>query len=107
MPLCNCSWRLWRRLCKRKKLKNVRYFASAKLSYEELWNVIYDYVDKRYDINKFNTIFISGDGASGIKNYTDCFPEAKFVLDPFHYIRKHLRYIFKNDNNLKIQLMTT
>ena len=86
---------------KRKKLKNVRYFASAKLSYEELWNVIYDYVDKRYDINKFNTIFISGDGASGIKNYTDCFPEAKFVLDPFHYIRKHLRYIFKNDNNLK------
>ena len=86
---------------KRKKLKNVRYFASAKLSYDQLWNVIYDYVDKRYDINKFKVIFVSGDGATGIKNYTDCFPEAKFVLDPFHYIRKHLRYIFKNDNNLK------
>ena len=29
---------------KRKKLKNLRSFASAKLSYEELWEVIYDYV---------------------------------------------------------------
>ncbi len=87
---------------KRKKLKNVRYFASSKLTYEELWEVIFDYVDKKYDINKFKVIFVSGDGATGIKNYTNCFPNAKFVLDPFHYIKKHLNYIFKNDKDLKI-----
>ena len=80
---------------KRKKLKNIRYFASSKLSYEELWEVVFDYVDKKYDIDKFKTIFISGDGASGIKNYENCFPNAKFVLDTFHYIRRHLNYIFK------------
>ena len=39
---------------KRKKLKNVRNFASSVLSYAELWEVIYDYVDKRYDIDKFD-----------------------------------------------------
>lgn len=50
---------------KRKVLKNVRYFASAKLSYEELWEVIFDYVDKKYDIDKFKMIFVSGDGATG------------------------------------------
>lgn len=86
---------------KRKKLKNIRYFASSKLTYEELWEVIFDYVNKKYDIDKFKVIFVSGDGASGIKNYTNCFPDAKFVLDPFHYIRKHLRYIFKNDTQLR------
>lgn len=85
---------------KRKKLKNVRYFASAKLNYEQLWEVIFDYVNKKYDISKFKVIFVSGDGASGIRNYTNCFPEAIFVLDKFHYTKKHLRYIFKGDKDL-------
>jgi len=88
---------------KRKKLKNIHYFASSKLSYEELWEVIFDYVNKKYDIDKFETIFVSGDGALGIKNYTNCFPNAKFVLDPFHYFRKHLNYIFKDDVYLRNQ----
>ena len=86
---------------KRKKLKNIHYFASSKLTYEELWEVVFDYVDKKYDINKFKVIFVSGDGAPGIKNYTNCFPNAKFVLDPFHYIKKHLKYIFKQDVELR------
>lgn len=86
---------------KRKRLKNIHYFASSKLNYEELWEVIFDYVDKKYDINKFKVIFISGDGAVGIKNYTNCFPNALFVLDKFHYQRKHLNYIFKDESYLK------
>ena len=86
---------------KRKKLKNVHYFASSKLTYEELWEVIFDYVNRKYDIDKFKVIFISGDGAPGIKSYTNCFPNAKFVLDPFHYVKKHLNYIFKNDIELR------
>ena len=86
---------------KRKKLKNVHYFASSKLTYEELWEGIFDYVNRKYDIDKFKVIFISGDGAPGIKSYTNCFPNAKFVLDPFHYVKKHLNYIFKNDIELR------
>ena len=86
---------------KRKKLKNIHYFSDSKLNYEELWEVIFDYVDKKYDIDKFEAIFISGDGASGIKSFNNCFPNAKFVLDPFHYIRKHLKYIFKDEIKLR------
>ena len=82
---------------KRKELKNVRNFASAKLSYRELWDVIYDYVSKRYDIDKIEYLFVSGDGASGIKDYIDVFPYAIFVLDKFHY-SKYMNYIFKDDN---------
>jgi hypothetical protein len=86
---------------KRKQLKNIHYFASSKLSYVELWEVIFDYVDKKYDINKFKNIFVSGDGAPGIKDYENCFPNAIFVLDSFHYQKKHLQYIFKDDTSLK------
>ena len=81
---------------KRKKLKNVRNFASSTLSYSELWEVIYNYVDKKYDIDEFDYIFISGDGAPGIKDYINCFPNAIFVLDPFHYWHKGINLVFKN-----------
>ena len=87
---------------KRKKLKNIHYFASSVLSYEDLWEVIYDYVDKKYDIDKFKAIFVSGDGAPGIKKYDNCFPDAIFVLDKYHYHNKHLNYIFI-DNDLAKQ----
>ena len=40
---------------------------------------------------------MSGDGDTGIKNYVNCFLNVKFVLDPFHYIQKHMNYIFKED----------
>lgn len=86
---------------KRKKLKNIHYFASSKLTYEELWEVIFDYINKKYDIDKFKTIFVSGDGAPGIRSYSNCFPSAKFVLDPFHYLKKHLKFIFKDDIYLR------
>ena len=86
---------------KRKELKNTHYFASAELSYEQLWEIIFDYVNKKYDIDKFKNIFVSGDGATGIKNYNNCFPKAIFVLDKYHYKGKHLNYIFKNNKDLK------
>ena len=85
---------------KRKKLKNVRNFATAKLSYSDLWEIIYDYVSQKYDIDKIDYIFVSGDGANGIKEYYNVFPNAIFVLDKFHYKKKYLNYIFKNNVTL-------
>ena len=85
---------------KRKKLKNVRNFATAKLSYSDLWEIIYDYVSQKYDIDKIDYIFVSGDGANGIKDYYNVFPNAIFVLDKFHYKKKYLNYIFKNNATL-------
>lgn len=82
-------------------VKRKKLFASSKLTYEELWEVIFNYVNKKYDIDKFKVIFVSGNDAPGIKNYTNCFPNARFVLDPFHYIKKHLKYIFRDDIKLR------
>ena len=85
---------------KRKVLKNVKNFATAIYSYSELWEFIYDYVSRKYDIDKIKYIFVSGDGASGIKEYVNVFPNAIFVLDIFHYKKKCLKYIFKDNNEL-------
>ena len=85
---------------KRKKLKNVRNFATAKLSYSDLWEIIYDYVYQKYDIDKIDYIFVSGDGAYGIKQYVNVLPNAIFVLDRFHYKEKYLNYIFKDNLTL-------
>lgn len=86
-------------LSKRNVLKNARHFASATLNYRQLWDVIYDYVDKRYDIDKIKFLFVSGDGASGIKDYKDVLPNAIYVFDKFHY-RRDLAYLFKTDKDL-------
>lgn len=62
---------------------------------------------KRY---KFKRIFVSGDGLIASKNLNDIFPNFKFVFDPFHYRRKHLGYIFKNNKiliNMAIVILKT
>jgi len=84
---------------KRKELKNLRAFATVD-SYSSLYEVVFNYINKAYDIDKIEHIFISGDGAKGIKAYDNCFYNAIFVLDKFHYKAKHLRHIFKNNNEL-------
>ena len=85
---------------KKKELKNTHYLASSILKTEKLWNEAYKYLDRKYDLDKIKFLFISGDGASWIKQYLECFPNAIYVLDKFHY-QKHLRYIFKNNDVVK------
>ncbi len=84
---------------KKKELINKHYIASSTLKTHLLWNEVYKYLDLRYDLNKIDYLFVSGDGASWIKEYTECFPNAIYVYDKFHY-RKLLNYIFKKDSFL-------
>lgn len=81
---------------KKKQLKDKHYISSSSLKTNKLWNETYNFLDIRYDLDKVKYLFISGDGASWIKQYTECFTNAIFVLDKFHY-RKALNYIFKRE----------
>ena len=82
---------------KKKQLKNTHYIASSILKTNLLWNETYKYLDSIYDLDKINTIFISGDGGPWIKGYDEAFPNAIYVLDKFHY-RKSLNSIFKKQS---------
>jgi hypothetical protein len=82
---------------KKKQLKEQHYIASSILKTDKLWNETYKYLDKKYDLDKEPTIFISGDGGPWIKGYDEAFPNAIYVLDSFHYFNKKLSYIFKKE----------
>ncbi|SHK10760.1 Uncharacterised protein family (UPF0236) [Anaerobranca californiensis DSM 14826] len=52
----------------------IIYFASLQ----------YEYIAKRYDIEKIKRIYISGDGASWIKSGLEYIEKSVFVLDRYH-----------------------
>ena len=82
---------------KKKELKEQHYIASSILKTNKLWNEAYKYLDTKYELDKNPTIFVSGDGGPWIKGYDEAFPNAIYVLDPFHYFNKKLAYIFKKE----------
>lgn len=74
---------------KRKVLKNVRYFTKT-LNSEDLWLEVSKYIDDVYDVDKIETIYLSGDGASWIKQGLNWIPKSKFVLDNYH-LNKYIK----------------
>lgn len=55
---------------------------------------------KNMILTNLKKIFVSGDGASGIKSFSEVLPNAIYVYDKYHYYYKDLQYIFKDDKNL-------
>lgn len=74
---------------KRKVLKNVRYFGGMRNS-EELLPEVSKYIDEVYDVNKVETMYLSGDGAAWIKQGLTWIPKSKFVLDNYH-LNKYIK----------------
>lgn len=74
----------------RNKLLNVRYFTDAKQSSEELWLDVARYIDEAYNSETIRKVFISGDGASWIKQGLVWIDKSIFVLDKFH-LAKYVR----------------
>lgn len=76
---------------KRTRLLETFHFASASSKAEELWMEVVDYIYEKYDIDKIEKIYISGDGATWIRSGVNFVPKSVFILDRFHrneYIKK-------------------
>lgn len=82
---------------KKKELKEQHYISSSILKTDKLWDEAYKYLDTKYDLDKEPTVFVSGDGGPWIKGYDEAFPNAIYVLDPYHYFNKKLSFIFKKE----------
>jgi hypothetical protein len=74
---------------KRKALKNVRYFGGDCKS-EDLWLKVAQYIDEQYIEESIETVYISGDGASWIRQGLHWIPKSRFVLDN-HHMNKYIR----------------
>jgi hypothetical protein len=68
----------------RYKLLNPRYFSGVYPNSDELWIEVLDYIDKAYDIDTIEKIYLSGDGAPWIKNGLGWINKSIYVLDRYH-----------------------
>lgn len=74
----------------RYELINKRYFTGSLKNNEELWLEVANYLDEAYELDKVKKIYLSGDGASWIKEGLNWIPGSKYVLDYFH-LAKYIR----------------
>ena len=75
----------------RYELINKRYFTGSLKDTEDLWLEVADYLEKAYDLDKVEKIYLSGDGARWIKEGLNWIKGSQYVLDYFHlskYVRK-------------------
>lgn len=97
----------------RYELINKRVFSGVYSSSEDLWLEIADYIDGAYDMENIEKIYLSGDGASWIKQGIGWINKSVYVLDRFHlskYVKKataHLpyftHYLWNYINRLEIE----
>ena len=77
-------------ISKRKRLINPHYFAGVYKGTNEngkLWEEVYEYIVSKYDLEKIKKIYISGDGASWIREGLNYFRQAIFVMDEYHILK--------------------
>lgn len=72
---------------KRNILKNIHYIGCLGKKSEDLWLEVAEYIDKKYDVNNIEKVYIGGDGASWIKEGLNWIEKSEFVLDRFHLLK--------------------
>jgi hypothetical protein len=76
---------------KRCELQNVHYFATTSTDNESLWTEVLDYIERTYDMEQVDRIYVAGDGARWIKIGQNYLPKSISILDAYHrnkYVRK-------------------
>ena len=71
----------------KRELVNTVYFSGlyeGREGIEKFWKKISDYIDCAYDPDELKRVYISGDGATWIKNGTDHIPFSLYCVDKFH-----------------------
>lgn len=80
----------------RYELINKRVFSGVYSSSEDLWLEVADYIDEAYDMENIEKIYLSGDGASWIKQGIGWIKNSEYVLDRFHlskYVKKAVAHV--------------
>ncbi len=78
-------------VAKRNELKGVHYFSSIKDKPEDFWSKVSEYIERHYETEKIEKIYLLGDGAAWIKEGLEWVVGAEFVLDRFHLMREAIK----------------
>lgn len=96
---------------KRYRLINPYYFSGTRKGdgNKELWDEVYDYMDRHYDLEKVKRIYLNSDGGSWIKAGKKRISNLVYVLDGFHleeYIVKLTSHMLDTTEDAKRELRT-
>lgn len=91
---------------KRNQLRGKHYFGGLYdgSRNEELWLEVAKYIDETYDMDFLEKVYISGDGASWIKQGVNWIPKIRFVLDNYHqqkYIHTSVVHLLDSADDVK------
>jgi len=91
---------------KRNRLRGQHYFGGLYEGSrnEELWLDVAKYIDETYDMEFLERVYISGDGASWIKQGVNWIPKSRFVLDNYHqekYIHTSVVHLLDSADDVK------
>ena len=94
----------WEEKNGRRSLKNPVFLSGMDKEADGFWERIWDEVNKRYDLDRIEKIYVIGDGAAWIKCARLVFPKAEFILDKFH-LMKYIRQALGGNKELNKTLM--
>lgn len=77
---------------RRNKTVSPVHFADEGFDTKRLWKEVEGYIEKSYDMDELEKIYVHGDGGSWIKNGLDSFAQTEHVMDGYHF-GKHLKKI--------------
>jgi len=71
---------------KRNKLVNPHYFSGVYdgMDNQKLWDEVYEYLDRHYDLGKVKKIYLNADGGGWIQAGVKRMAGVTYVLDEFH-----------------------
>lgn len=80
---------------------------KGSLANEYFWQEVADYIEKTYDTDALERIYIAGDGAAWIKAGTGILTKSRFVLDRFHmmkYVNESVAHLEGNVEEMKSEI---
>jgi len=88
---------------KRKCLINQKHFTTVEKQTDQFWYEIAAYIERHYDLESIEQIFLSADGAPWIKVGLDYIYDATFILDKFH-LNKSIKAATAHAKKLKSEV---
>ena len=106
IPLITVAEGVYQECKGRNRTINPMYFANEMFDTKELWKTTEGYIDKAYDLDQIEKIYIHGDGGQWIKNGLENITQSVHVMDGYHF-KRDLRSICRilPHRNIKVTLM--
>ena len=92
IPLVTVTEGMLRESARRNKTIHPVHFSDKEFDTKKLWKSVEGFIDKGYEMEELEKIYIHGDGGGWIKKGLETFPQTIHVMDGFHFY-KELRKI--------------